>query len=271
MGIVREGIVRVKTALTRSRIGGVEYVVNPYRGCAHGCAYCYAPLMGRGDGTLAEPWGSYVLVKENLVEVLAGELSRRRKPPGSVMLSSVCDPYQPAEKRHELTRRCVESLAAYGWEIGILTRSPLVLRDLELLRDAGATVGMSIPTENDRVRRRIEPNAPSIESRIGALARLHEAGISTWVFVAPLLPMNPERYHELIAPHVDSYMISALNHYDLAADPMRAAGLGVVLTKSFASKVRARLTELFDAHPAAGTRGSDPLLPPSPALGRLSP
>jgi DNA repair photolyase len=241
-----ETTIRIKSALTRSRIGGVEYVINPYRGCEHGCAYCYAPLiMARAGADLAEPWGRRVEVKENLPAILESELRRRRKPPGHVLLSSICDPYQPAERRHRLTRRSIELLAARNWRIEILTRSPLVLDDLEILKEAGASVGFSIPTDKDAIRRRIEPAAPAIEKRIEALAILHEAGIETRAFIAPILPLDAERLHALLAPHIDGYMVSALNYYDLARRRFHEAGLDVVFSRSFAPQLKDRIRRAF--------------------------
>lgn len=246
MTAVREILVTTKSALVKSRIYGVEYVINPYLGCAHGCSYCYAVFMRRhSHGHQDAPWGSFVEVKADLPDVLAAELRRRRKPPASVMLSSVCDPYQPCEERRRITRRCIELLATHGWQVEILTRSPLVLRDIELLRDIKATVGFSIPTENDRIREITEPRAPSIPARLAALAQLHDAGIDTWAFLSPLLPMNPERLHAVLAPHVNRIMTCAMNHYDIAARYMRARGLGVVFTRGFASKLKRRLRDLF--------------------------
>ena len=163
------------------------------------------------------------------------------------MLASVCDPYQPVEAEYKITRRCIELLAGHGWEIGILTRSPLVLRDLDLLRAAKASVGFSIPTDNDRIRQLTEPAAPPIPARIAALRQLHDAGISTWAFIGPILPLNPENLHALLAPAVDSVLLSALNYYDQVRDHFRAAGLGVVFNRDCAPKIKAELRARFGA------------------------
>jgi DNA repair photolyase len=201
--------------------------------------------MARAGADLAEPWGRRVEVKENLPAILESELRRRRKPPGHVLLSSICDPYQPAERRHRLTRRSIELLAARNWRIEILTRSPLVLDDLEILKEAGASVGFSIPTDKDAIRRRIEPAAPAIEKRIEALAILHEAGIETRAFIAPILPLDAERLHALLAPHIDGYMVSALNHYDHVRGAILRAGLGVILGRRFAPEIKERIRLAF--------------------------
>lgn len=238
--------VRVKTALTQSRIYGVEYVINPYLGCAHGCSYCYATFMRKySHGHQAAAWGSFVEVKENLPEVLAGELRRRRRPPGRVLLASVCDPYQPAEGQHRLTRRCLELLLEHNWSIDILTRSPLVLRDLDLLRRAGASVGFSIPTDNDRIRQLVEPRAPAIADRIAALRQLHAAGIDTWAFIGPLLPLNPDSLHARLAPYVSHVLIDALNYPDQVRALFRRVGLDVCLTAGFAPRLKEQLGARF--------------------------
>jgi hypothetical protein len=106
--------VTTKTALVRSRIPGVEYVINPYTGCGHGCRYCYAVFMAKySKHHQHAPWGSFVEVKANIVDVLRGELARKRRT-GTAMLSSVCDPYQPAETTYRLTRGCIEALRERG-------------------------------------------------------------------------------------------------------------------------------------------------------------
>jgi len=129
--------IQVKSALSTSRIPGVEYVLNPYVGCAHGCLYCYAGFMAKWSYRhINAPWGSFVEAKVNVVDLLARELPRKRKR-GTVLLSSVCDPYQPVEEHYRLTRGCIELLAAHGWNIEILTRSPSVTRDVDILRSTG--------------------------------------------------------------------------------------------------------------------------------------
>jgi DNA repair photolyase len=238
--------ITVKTALVRSRIAGVEYVINPYLGCAHGCSYCYAAFMRKYSHFHARaPWGSFVEVKTNMVELLQGELERRRKG-GTVLLSSVCDPYQPAEKHARLTRGCLERLMECQWDIEILTRSPLVVRDLDLLRDyPRVSVGFSIATDDDRVRAVLEPSAPPIERRVQALRALHEAGVSTRVFIAPILPMNPERLHNLVASYADKVLIDRLNYPEKVHGVFKRHGWESALGDRHVNEVTGRLVELF--------------------------
>ncbi len=242
--VIRE--IETASALVRSRIPGVGFVINPYLGCAHGCRYCYAEFMRRHSRHNRESrWGEFVEVKKNIVGVLAGELARKRKS-GSVFLSSVCDPYQPAEKDYRLTRGCLELLRNYGWEISILTRSPLVLRDTDILRTAlDCRVGFSVPTDDERIRKKLEPSAPPIPARIEALQRLREKGIRTWAFIAPMLPMDPERLHRLLDPVVEEVMIDPLNYVSRVEGFYRRQGWGYALSREYAGKTRRTLQKLF--------------------------
>jgi DNA repair photolyase len=238
--------VTTKTALVRSRIPGVSYVVNPYTGCGHGCRYCYAVFMRKYSQQHKHArWGSFVEVKTNIVSVLRDELSHKRKT-ATAMLSSVCDPYQPAEHRYCLTQGCIEALREYGWGINVLTRSPLVTRDIDFLASCiDASVGFSIPTDDDGVRRILEPSSPPIEERLTALRQLHDAGIRTWVFIAPTLPMNPERLVEHLIPYIDHAMIDALNYRGQVAGLFRRHGWDDALTDEYMQETDARLVRLL--------------------------
>jgi DNA repair photolyase len=204
--------IRIKTALVRPKIPGVDYVINPYLGCGHGCRYCYAVFMRKYSHHPQSTWGSFVEAKTNIAEVLNSELPRKKRQ-WRVLLSIVCDPYQSLEYRYQLTRACLEALKNWGWEIDILTRSPLVTRDLDILSATpGVSVGFFIPTDSDEVRKVLELNAPPIGARLSALKRLHEAGIPTWIFIAPILPMNPDRLYEAIEPYITNLMVDPLNY-----------------------------------------------------------
>ena len=231
-----------KSALVRSRIPSVEYVINPYTGCAHGCSYCYAVFMGKYSKVHQHsPWGSFVEAKLNIVDVLRGELARKRRT-ATAMLSSVCDPYQPSEERYRLTQGCIVALREYGWGVSILTRSPLVTRDIGILKPClGVSVGFSIPTDDDNVRQILEPEAPSIPSRIAALRQVYEAGIHTWVFIAPTLPMNPERLASLIGPYISEYLIDPLNYRGQVASTFHQQGWDAELTDDYARLMQSRL------------------------------
>jgi len=184
--IVRE--ITCKSILTRSGISGVDYALNPYVGCQHGCAYCYAVFMKRFTGH-SEEWGQFVDVRVNAPQALARQLKRAH--PGSVSLGTVTDAYQPSERKYQLTRGCLQALAPYdGFPTTVLTKSALVLRDLDVLCEMkNIEVAFTITTLDDSVRRVLEPYASPISQRIEALSRLHEAGIRTWAFFGPALPV----------------------------------------------------------------------------------
>ncbi len=202
--------IEAKSILSKSGIGGISYCVNPYVGCSHGCVYCYASFMKRFTGH-REPWGSFVDVKVNAPQLL--ERQTKRAKGGVLILSSVTDPYQPAEAEWRLTRGCLEALAGKGFHVEILTKSPLVLRDLDLLKTfRSLTVGLTITTDSDETRKIFEPGAPSISARIKALETLRKNGIATFAFVGPVLPMDPAVLSRKIRPHVDRVLIDRMNY-----------------------------------------------------------
>lgn len=178
---VRE--VTCKTALSRSRLPGLDYALNPYRGCQIACVYCYAPEVLRET----RDWGRFVDVKRNISAVLAREL--KRMPTGVVGIGTVTDPYQPIESRYRVTRHCLEQLLKKDFPVSIQTKSSLVLRDLDLLkRFTQADVGITVTTLDDEARRLYEPFSSPPERRIEALRRLAKEGVKTWAFVGPILP-----------------------------------------------------------------------------------
>lgn len=176
--------VECRSALSESRLPGYDYALNPYRGCTHGCRYCYVPNLldiPRRD------WGSYLEVRRNMPKVLTSEL--RRKKRGVVGLSTTTDPYQPEEKDHKVTRYCLEQLMRFDSPVSILTKSDLITRDLDLLsRFSEKEVGITITTADDSERAMLEPGASSIESRIRALEICNKKGIATYAFLGPLYP-----------------------------------------------------------------------------------
>ena len=200
--------IQAKAILSKSKI--FPYVINPYVGCQHGCSYCYARFMKRFTGH-REPWGQFVDVKINAVELLKKEVVKKK--PGRVWVSGVCDPYQPLEKKYQLTRACLQILAEQQWPVSVLTRSPLVLRDLDVLK-AGDNfeVGMSIGTVDESIRYRFEPSAPPISARLQALSELHQAGIRTYVMLAPILP-GCEELPALLVGKVDFVIIDRMNYH----------------------------------------------------------
>jgi DNA repair photolyase len=177
--------VRCRTALSRSGLSGLEYSLNPYKGCEHGCLYCYAPAVLHYEGKT--PWGCFVEARTNIPVALAHEL--RRLPKGTVGVGTVTDPYQPAELKYRLTRHCLEQLLHRQWPVCVQTKSNNVVEDIDILRRFGnVEVGMTVTAPDDGERKCFEPGASSVDERIEALGKLGTAGVPTFVFFGPVLP-----------------------------------------------------------------------------------
>jgi len=231
--------IQSKTILSASKV--YPYVINPYVGCQHNCSYCYAHFMKRFTGH-KEPWGQFVDVKLNAPNLLKREVTRKKID--RVWISGVCDPYQPLEGKYKLTRQCLEILAANGWPVTVQTRSPLVLRDLDILRTGkDFEVGLSITTADDGIRKLFEPSAPPIRERIRALDELHQAGIRTYAMIAPILP-GAESLAEALADKVDHVLLDRMN-YHYADWVYRKYGLEDKLTDDYFSHTEQILSSAF--------------------------
>ncbi len=231
--------IQAKTILAKSRIPGADYCVNVYVGCAHACSYCYATFMKKFSGH-AEPWGSFVDVRSNAPELLKKDIRRAAK--GSVMISSVTDAYQPLEAKYRLTRQCLTILCESRFPVDILTKSPLILGDLDVIqRFEQIDVGITITTDDEGMRKVFEPHAPPISARIETLRKLKEQGVSTYVFVGPLLPMHPEKLAESVRHHADAVLISAMNYPSKTAAVYRSLGISPWLEKGYTDSIRERL------------------------------
>jgi len=172
---------------------GFGFALSPYRGCGHGCRYCY---VREYPNALHKPedWGGWVSPKLNAPELLWSQ--RHKLHEARVFMASATDPYQPLERQYRLSRRCLEVLLLCPTtEVIVHTRSPLVLQDLELLKAFGnrLSVGLSLPTDDDTVRQVVEPHAHAIPSRWAAAERLAAAGIAVTIGVAPLLAVHDAR------------------------------------------------------------------------------
>lgn len=223
--IVRE--IRSKSILSKSQIH--DYVINPYVGCQHACSYCYARFMKRFTGH-REPWGEFVDVKINAADLLPAEIKKKKK--GSVWISGVCDPYQPLEKKYGLTRSCLEILADTDWPVVIQTRSPLVLRDIEVLEKMkNLEVGFSIGTADDTIRKLFEPYAPPVGERLKALDELYKAGITTYAMIAPMLP-GAAPLAKALEGKVDYVLVDRMN-YNHADWIFKKHGLQDMLSDDF--------------------------------------
>ena len=235
--IIKE--IQSKTILSISKI--YPYVINPYTGCQHNCLYCYANFMKRFTGH-KEPWGQFVDVKLNAPDLLSREITRKKT--GRVWISGVCDPYQPLEAKYKLTRQCLEILAGNNWPVTVQTRSPLVLRDLDILqKGVDFEVGSSITTADDGIRRLFEPNAPPIKERVRALDELHRLGIRTYAMIAPILP-KAESLAEILADKVDYVILDRMN-YHYADWVYRKYGLEAYMTDDYFSRTEQVLSSAF--------------------------
>jgi len=191
------------------------FTLSPYVGCLVGCRFCYAQsylsawraLVGLPDAA----WGSYVEVRQNAPEVLRAELEAA--PPLPIKFCPiVSDPYHAVEKREELTRRCLEVLRdAPPREVLVLTRAALVRRDLDLLGEIGAHLGVSLPTVDDAVRAHFEPRGASVDERLAILREGRRAGVHTFAVVQPLLPGSVEALADALAAAVTSARVDVLH------------------------------------------------------------
>lgn len=183
--IIKE--IKCKNCMTKSKL--TDYVINPYTGCQHGCKYCYADFIRRFQN-IDEYWGEFVYAKVNCPELLEKELEKNK--PGHIWLSSVCDCYMPLEGKFKLTRKVLEVIANSPYKnkftIEVLTKSALVKRDLDLLKQLKVELGCSINTMDEKVARIIEPLASSPKERVKVLREAKAKGITVFGFISPVLP-----------------------------------------------------------------------------------
>ncbi|HBT20343.1 MAG TPA: radical SAM protein [Peptococcaceae bacterium] len=179
-----------KTALVKTGIPGYRFCLNPYVGCSHGCRYCYADTVLRFSGC-SEKWGEFATAKINFPEVLRHELTRKRSFEGKIIVGTVTDAYQPAEKKFGLTRKSLETIADL-WphaELDLLTKSHLVVRDVDVLKKLkNCSIGFTITLRDDDVASVLEPGAAAPSKRFSAAEKLAAEGIKVWAFIAPVLP-----------------------------------------------------------------------------------
>jgi DNA repair photolyase len=182
-----------KGALNRVKGMGFKWSLNPYTGCAHQCTFCYVRAFERrADRPSDDRYGASIRVKTNVAEVLRRELARRSWKGELVAVGAATDPYQPAEGRFRLTRACLATMAEAANPFSIITRGPMIVRDLDVLEDAArradVSVTFSVPTLDQKIWRYTEPHtAPPIQ-RLRAVRRLIDAGIRAGVGLAPILP-----------------------------------------------------------------------------------
>jgi DNA repair photolyase len=217
--------IRCRSALNPVKGMPFKWTLNPYRGCTHGCHYCFARRyqtqleLGAGDD-----FASVIFVKANFVEVLRKELDRPSWAHESVALGTATDPYQPIEGRYKLTRGCLEALAAHHNPVSIVTKGPMVVRDRDVLQElswqSSCSVCMSVPTVDEDAWKSLEPGTAHPLQRLRAVKTLVDAGIDAGVLMAPLVPgisTHPakiERTVKAIADHGAQFISAMVMHLE---------------------------------------------------------
>jgi len=195
-----------KSALNPVKGMGFKWSLNPYMGCVHRCTFCYVRhFEHRSDRPSDDRYGTSIRVKTNVAEVLSRELARPSWQHEHVAIGAATDPYQPAEGRYKLTRACLEALRDASNPFSIITRGPMIVRDLEVLAEASqrasVSVTFSVPTVDEDVWRRTEPSTAHPRQRLKAVRALVDAGVNARVGMAPILPGisdRPEQLREVV-------------------------------------------------------------------------
>jgi DNA repair photolyase len=195
-----------RSALNRVKGMAFQWSLNPYMGCVHRCTFCYVRAFEqRADRPSNDRYGTSIRVKANVVEVLRRELARPSWAGETVAVGAATDPYQPAEGRYRLTRGCIEAFAKAANPFGLITRGPMIVRDLDVLAEAArrakVSITFSIPTLDEDVWRKTEPSTAHPRQRLRAVKELVEAGIKVGVGMAPILPGisdRPEQLREVV-------------------------------------------------------------------------
>ena len=278
-----------RSALNRVKGMPFGWSLNPYTGCAHRCTFCYVRAFERrADRPSDDRYGRSIRVKLNVAEVLARELARRSWAKEQVAIGAATDPYQPAEGRYRLTRSCIEVLGRAASPFGLITRGPLIVRDVDVLQEASrradVSVTFSVPTLDPEVWRTTEPGTAPPRQRLRALTTLVEAGVRASVGMAPILPGlsdRPEQLAEVVkaaraagatgiwanllylAPGTKEHFLEALAR-DWPEQLEHYEGLyakGAYLPRAAVDPVRERVRALARAHGVRDRRAA-PLHPP---------
>ncbi|MFH8107424.1 MAG: radical SAM protein [Candidatus Aenigmatarchaeota archaeon] len=206
---------KCKNALSRSGIYGIDYSINPYIGCEHNCCYCFARYMKKFSHSEKE-WGEFVVVKKNIFDVFREEIKKVKS--GSILISSVTDAYQPIEEKYEITRKILEEFTKHdNFQINILTKSKLVMRDLDIIKKIkNIEIGFSFSVLSEDIKKIIEPHSSEIKERLKALKILKENEIKTYAMLAPILPILTEKDLEKLLEclkdvEVDYILVDRLN------------------------------------------------------------
>ncbi|HEV2140492.1 MAG TPA: radical SAM protein [Candidatus Dormibacteraeota bacterium] len=194
--------VQCKSALNPVKNMGFAWSLNPYTGCEHRCSFCYVRAFElRADRPFDDRYGRTVRVKINVAAVLRGELARKSWRKETIVIGAATDPYQPAEGQYRLTRQCLEALRDFSNPSALITRGPMIIRDIDVLSElagrANLHITFSIPTLDDDVWRKTEPGTAHPRQRLRAIEKLVGAGIDVGVGMAPILPGLSDRPEQL--------------------------------------------------------------------------
>lgn len=237
--------VQVKSVLNRVKGMPFNWSINPYRGCSHACVYCFARVTHwylDQDGV--NDWSSRIFVKVNAPEVLRAELARPSLGRGreEVEIGTATDPYQPAEGAYRITRQILEAMRDFRTPVGLITKSTMILRDRDILADLargpGARVIFSMTTVDERLAREIEPDVPPPIKRLQVMKEFAQAGVSTVVLIAPVLPGITDDVAHL------TDVVEAAKQYGAAALGTNALHLGEVTREAFFEYLEHKRPEL---------------------------
>jgi len=203
--------IKARSIITKSGLPGSDFTINPYVGCLHSCIYCYAKFMKKFTNH-HEAWGKFLDIKVNAPELIPKKTDKYAGK--SIVISSVTDPYQPAERKYKLMRRILVNLVPLKPDLCVITKSDLIIRDIDLLKEfENCTAGVSLSLLDEDIRRDVEPLASSAQKRINAVKELKKAGINTFIFISPIFPELTD-WKEIIdktADFTDEFWFENLN------------------------------------------------------------
>lgn len=208
---------------------GFDYSINPYRGCEHGCIYCYArPTHAYWDMSPGLDFETKIIVRPNAAELLREKLSHPKYEVKPLCIGANTDPYQPAEQKLQTTRQCIEVLSEFKHPFSVITKSNLIERDLDLLAPMAeqnlCSVAVSVTTLDNELKRKLEPRTPSGKVRLAAIKRLSDEGIRVTMMVAPMIPyINDHEMEAILAAGREAGAISA--RYILLRLPLEISGM----------------------------------------------
>ena len=232
---------------------GMEYSLNPYQGCEHGCVYCYArnthTYWGYSSGTDFE---TTILAKMNAADLLEKKITSRSWKPYPIMLSGNTDCYQPSEKKLQLTRKLLQVFLDYKHPVGIVTKNTLILRDLDILKELNRynliSVAISVNTLDDKLRQKLEPRASSIHKRLDLIDKLTSAGLPVTVLAAPIIPgLNDHDIFNLVKK-VASLGARRISHIVLRLNGDLPEIFSDWLDKSYPDRAKKVLNKIAEMH-----------------------